>query len=1071
MMCMGFSVNARINNFTLTVTPTNETCLGNGTLTFSTTGVSAGATITYYVYQLPDETNAIAIQTANFLDGRTSGNYKIIAIQTLGAEQNSQTVFATITNNITPLSYYITSTPSTCNNGVLTVVVTNGIGAEYEIIAGPVIRPIQNSPIFTSLPGGVYQVRVYNNCGDATVITHTLLTVFSNLTIGSVSFPNPILPTCNSIEVSNLITSNASISYPLTLNYSIHFPNGTVQNTTQTVTTGLQSEHEALAVLPFFYDQSYYYDLSVTDGCGNTYTMNNNVINLKFSVSISAEDAVCGAYYLKISASTYTPNLQLQFTQTPSGFDPTLFNINHPGPFFGPEVNYGSPTNAVPFGSYGIQVSDGCGHSAIAQITLIDQPSIPTEIIIPNLGCDSNRSKITIKIPRFSIVSAIITIAPAAYGSTPDDVSEFITPDNELELLNLISGDYTVLLTDECGNSYTYSFTIPGLATSVSSNTWPGCEIGKGSVRIRGNNTILTSVIILNAPATFSQTVPYDATSFIGGGIFSMGNLFPGNYTFKVLDNCGEEKTVTINVTGYEITSDTFAVTARCGSFDLSLNHTSNAISELFWLQKYNYSTATWEHPQSGVTYIEGSQPNSTNSFLIQNNFININLIFLGHFRIIKTFQSFENGNIAPFKTCIEILREFDFTGEIQFTGIEKTNCNGTFMDVNLFAVGVPPLTYSIIEKNGNPFLVNNGTNSLFTNLEPAIYTFKVEQSCGDSRNFISDVAQLPSLAIANQPSNLVACDDVSNDGKELFNLIDQNVTILGNQNATLYAISYHNSLADATTNVNPLTSTINSANTTIYSRLSYNAAPDCFDIVTFDLVVNPYPVTNSPIDINFCEGESTSITVPNGYASYTWSTGQTSPSIMVNQPGQYSVNVVKNYPLGSCIGQIVYNVTTTSPPSIDYIETTDWTDNQNSITVFLNSSSTGTYLYSLDNTTYQTSNIFTGLNSGFYTVYVKDPQNCGIDEKNVVLLNYPHYFTPNGDGIHDFWSVKFSQIEPKMKTYIYDRFGKLIAAFTPESPGWDGKYNGEMLPSTDYWFLIIRENGEHYRGHFAMKR
>lgn len=1071
MVCFSFTLNAQITNFTLSVVPTNETCLGNGTLTFSTSGVAIGATITYYVYQLPDETNAIAVQTDTFLGGRTSGTYKIVAVQTLGAEQNSQTVNATISNNITPLNYYITSTPSTCNNGVLTVTVTNGIGAQYEIISGPVVRPIQNAPIFTSLPGGVYQVRVYNNCGDATVITHTLLTVFSNLTVSTVSFPNPELPTCNSIEVSNLNSSNASINYPLILNYTIHFPNGNLQNITQTATTGLQSEYEALAVIPFFYDQPYYYDLTVTDGCGNVYNATNNVINLKFSVSLSAEDAVCGGYYLKINASTYTPNLQIQFTQTPTSFNATVFNTNHPGPFLGPEINYGNSNNSVPFGSYSIQVSDGCGHSAIAQITLIDQPSIPTHAIIPNPGCDSNRSKITIKIPRFSIVSAIITVAPSAYGIVPDDVSEFITPNNELELLNLITGNYTILLTDECGNSYTYSFTIPGLSTSVSFGNWPGCEFGKGSVRIRGNNTALTSVLVLNAPTEFSQTLPFNASLYIGSGIFSMGNLFPGTYVFKVVDSCGEEKTITVAVVGYEITADNFAVTPRCGSFDLALSHTSNAISELFWLQKYNYLTSTWEHPQSGVTYINGSQPNSVNSYLIQNNFLNINLIFLGHFRIIKTFQTFENGNIAPIKTCIEILREFDFTGEIQFTGIEKTNCNGTYMDVNLSAIGVPPLIYSIIEKNGNPFFVNNGTSSLFTNLEPAIYTFKVEQSCGDSRNFISDVAQLPSLAIANQPMNLIACDDSSKDGKEIFVLTDQNSTILGNQVSTLYTISHHISLPDATTNSNPLPSNYNSTNATIYSRLSYNNAPDCFDIVNFDLIVNPYPVANSPIDVNFCEGASTLITVPNGYSSYTWSTGQTSPSITVFQPGQYTVNVVKNYTTGNCTGQIVYNVTTSAPPVIDYIETTDWTDNQNSITVILNSDGTGTYMYSLDDINYQSSNVFNGLNSGFYTVYVKDAQNCGVDEENVVLLNYPHYFTPNGDGIHDFWSVKFSQIEPKMKTYIYDRFGKLVAAFSPENPGWDGKYNGEMLPSTDYWFLIIRENGEHYRGHFAMKR
>jgi gliding motility-associated-like protein len=37
---------------------------------------------------------------------------------------------------------------------------------------------------------------------------------------------------------------------------------------------------------------------------------------------------------------------------------------------------------------------------------------------------------------------------------------------------------------------------------------------------------------------------------------------------------------------------------------------------------------------------------------------------------------------------------------------------------------------------------------------------------------------------------------------------------------------------------------------------------------------------------------------------------------------------------------------------------------------------------------------------------------------------------------------------------------------------GWDGKYNGEDMPSTDYWYIIeLRETGKRMVGHFLLRR
>jgi gliding motility-associated-like protein len=57
------------------------------------------------------------------------------------------------------------------------------------------------------------------------------------------------------------------------------------------------------------------------------------------------------------------------------------------------------------------------------------------------------------------------------------------------------------------------------------------------------------------------------------------------------------------------------------------------------------------------------------------------------------------------------------------------------------------------------------------------------------------------------------------------------------------------------------------------------------------------------------------------------------------------------------------------------------------------------------------------------------------------------------------------------MMVYIYDRYGKPITEFGSTSDGWDGTHKGQVLPATDYWFVVKRQDGREMRGHFAMMR
>jgi gliding motility-associated-like protein len=134
-----------------------------------------------------------------------------------------------------------------------------------------------------------------------------------------------------------------------------------------------------------------------------------------------------------------------------------------------------------------------------------------------------------------------------------------------------------------------------------------------------------------------------------------------------------------------------------------------------------------------------------------------------------------------------------------------------------------------------------------------------------------------------------------------------------------------------------------------------------------------------------------------------------------------------------------------------------------------------GLYEYALDeaNGFYQDSNIFTNVQPGFHTVFVRDRNECGISEQLVSVLGFPRYFTPNGDTYHETWKVLGvnAQFNQGIDIKIYNRYGKLLSQQNHLSSGWDGAIKGKPLPSDDYWFVATLPDGRVYRGHFALVR
>ncbi|MEO0333765.1 MAG: gliding motility-associated C-terminal domain-containing protein, partial [Bacteroidota bacterium] len=72
------------------------------------------------------------------------------------------------------------------------------------------------------------------------------------------------------------------------------------------------------------------------------------------------------------------------------------------------------------------------------------------------------------------------------------------------------------------------------------------------------------------------------------------------------------------------------------------------------------------------------------------------------------------------------------------------------------------------------------------------------------------------------------------------------------------------------------------------------------------------------------------------------------------------------------------------------------------------------------------------------------------------IPLEIPSAFTPNGDGINDYWELPNAGIFSSVQVAIYDRFGNSIFESPSYQNDWDGTHRGRELPAGSYYYTII---------------
>ncbi|MEL1253784.1 T9SS type B sorting domain-containing protein [Flavobacterium sp. DGU38] len=577
-------------------------------------------------------------------------------------------------------------------------------------------------------------------------------------------------------------------------------------------------------------------------------------------------------------------------------------------------------------------------------------------------------------------------------------------------------------------------------------------------------------------------------------------------YASKQVGSCPESQrlavTVTINQSPANpiITDQTFCenenatisnliVTGQNIKWYSSLTETDNlSINTVLQNNTNYYACQTVNGCESNrtivnVTINSVSPPTMTSPqiFCIQQNATLNSIAITG--QNIKWYDAAIGGNLLPSSTNL-------VNGETYFASQTDTNCESIRASVLINIQDTSAPTGTSIQtfcSTQNPTLndiVVNGTNLNWYNTNSDIstipnttllvngttyYVSQIINNC-ESINRLAITVNLITNLNANDYSETI-CDNL-NDGLEVIDLSNYNINLISNPSN--FTFEYYSSLSGATNQtITNLISTVSNYNLTtrnytIFVRIT--STNGCYQIVKLNTLLLSSPIIPINDVVSICENKNIIINAGLGFDSYMWSTGSTSQSITVSQAGNYSVTVTKNYGTTICSSTKNFTVVLSNAATITNIETRDWTDNENIITVNTSSNSYGNYEFSIDGINYQDSNVFSGLISGVYTVYARDKNGCGVTEDEIFLLMYPKFFTPNSDGYNDTWAIKFSYTEPKLNVNIFDRYGKLLKTLNNVN-SWDGKYNGHELPSSDYWFVVTRENGKEYRGHFTLKR
>ena len=269
-------------------------------------------------------------------------------------------------------------------------------------------------------------------------------------------------------------------------------------------------------------------------------------------------------------------------------------------------------------------------------------------------------------------------------------------------------------------------------------------------------------------------------------------------------------------------------------------------------------------------------------------------------------------------------------------------------------------------------------------------------------------------------------------------------------------------------------------ASVTLFVYAETGTTPNCSDEHKFNVTINTTPAIDTPGDVFSCESYKLPVLTNGNYFTLPDGGGtllNAGDILTASTP----LFIYAESPINpNCSDQHAFNITI-NPTLISVLSldaeviSEDFEDNQ---TIVANATGgNGDYEYQLDDGPWQNSGVFENVfGCETHTVRAREVLGCStVPQKNINLIYFPKFFTPNNDGFNDTWNIKCLENQPSASIKIFNRFGKLIKEIRPSGNGWDGRFNGTNLTGSDYWFVVdyMDSDGDEaqYRSHFSLKR
>jgi gliding motility-associated-like protein len=380
--------------------------------------------------------------------------------------------------------------------------------------------------------------------------------------------------------------------------------------------------------------------------------------------------------------------------------------------------------------------------------------------------------------------------------------------------------------------------------------------------------------------------------------------------------------------------------------------------------------------------------------------------------------------------------------------------CAGDLSTLSVFPA-VTGFTYQWYEKTSG--IISAQTSKNLTRGSSGEFYF---QATSTNPNCTVATSSSAKLVVANAPSVAFDAPATACQGQEV-KFKNQSVT------DPLAEVFYTWDFGDSHTSTDKdpahIYTTTASAPYSVTLTVSYKNAT-CIKATNKSILITPATpvvITSNTGSFEFCEGQELELSVSGSYNTYTWSTGSTASTITIQEPGEYSVEVMNN----GCPLKSIQDVTTFPLPVVTATAHPE---------IIVEGETTQLEASGLLNYTWEPKTslsqpdianpVANPVTSTLYTVSGTDSNGCAgnatvqvsIKDATVIMKLKPsNFFSPNGDAINQYWTIDNILDYPECSVTIFDEKGVKVYTAKPYLNDWDGTFNGKILPDGVYYFVI----------------